>query len=215
MIHETSVVTAFGQRGTGKSTCIRRLSSLFQKRIVIDRLREWKPEGIRHSERFAIVKSFAAFEAWIQNNLQAETFTLVIQFEPFESDDSRSDFFNAVLRFFYTYGSETLENFCIVIEEVDMYASSAYIEPMLKECLITGRHANLAIMAATTRPSHCHKLLISSSDHVFIGRLFESRDIDYFKSAIGDVAERARGLPDFTFIHFQSRHPEATETITL
>ena len=202
----TDVTVIFGQRGSGKSTLGRALSRVYPRCIVFDPLGEWQ-----NGEVFSNYNEFRAL--WLRHYADSE-FTLVFRREAGEGLERASAEFSRCAAAIYATGFAERRKFtelhgvdpapeyglCLVIEEVHFLAPLHALDPWLAESVFTGRHAGLAIIASTQRPASVHKSLVSQASNVFVGRLFEYRDIRYLSDSIGEQASRARDLPAFTFL---------------
>ena len=195
----TDVTIIFGIRGSGKSTLSRQLSSAYPRRVVVDPLSEWTGD----SPDTRIVVGFEAFAQAYADLFSRDRWTLVYQFDPETSDEDQRAEFNAVLRSLYFSGRQSGVGACVVIEEVHTFATPHTMEHWLRQIVLTGRHAHLAVVASTQRPASVNKALVSQAAHVFTGQLFESRDVKYLEETLSsDIAARAAMLPKFTFIGF-------------
>lgn len=201
MLGPTDVVSILGRRGCGKSTLTRKLSALYRRRVVLDRLREWSAEpGAQVAEGFA---GFAA--AWPHVH-DRPRFTLVCQYELGVQPDALAADCNSVIRALYLTGRDG-DGVCLVLEEAQHYATPHRMEPWVAESVFTGRHSGLAIIANSQRPASVHKGLISQSHHLFVGALTERNDLAYLHSMYGDPVLAAQTLPPFEFLHFAHGQP--------
>lgn len=193
----TDITVIFGQRGSGKSTLGRKIASAYPRLIVIDRLMEWEnPDAI-------YCNTFDAFAGAIKSVINSDTFIIVLQFDVEAKTEAQAETFNHALRLAYKGGQISNKNICVLIEEVHFFASPSLIEKWLFECVMTGRHAGLAIIASSQRPASVHKGLVSQAAHVIIGQLFERRDLEYLDQCIGETAWQASTLKKFSFLHYR------------
>lgn len=196
MIGPHDVTSIFGIRGSGKSTLSRNLSSIYPRLIIFDRLGEWGDiDGFNCSD----AESFS--KIWKQT-FRSPSFKIVVSFEPGTDGDDLQREVSSILKTIYNTGRSGLSEYstCLVIEEAQFYSSPQSINPWLFEVCLTGRHAKIAIILNSQRPASIHKSLISQSHNIFVGQLFEMRDIKYLTDTIGDAAFRARSLPQGAFL---------------
>lgn len=200
MLNETDITMIFGMRGSGKSTLTRRLSEVYDRRIVFDRLHEWN-DGI-------IFRNFEQFSnLWAQLH-DKEYFILIFQTDIEAGSDQQSEIFNQILRVIYkTCKMNPGLSTCLIFEEIHFYGGAQFIEPWLWECVLTGRHAGLAIMGNSQRPASVHKSLVSQAANLFVGQLYEPRDMQYLSEAMGQDAFKAKSLPKFSFVFFRPGQP--------
>lgn len=196
-IGEHDVTVIFGRRGCGKSTLTRKLSTIYSRVVIFDRLQEWSD--------CTTFSSFAAFaEWWKKHGARSEAFRVAIQLPAGSDPEHLVDEFNSTMSLVYQTGKAIPGlTTCVVIEEAQFYCGPARIEPWLFEAIHTGRHAGLAIIANSQRPAAVHKSLVSQASNVFSGSLFEMRDIQYLKECFGDSAFKCRTLEKFSFCYFK------------
>jgi len=196
MIGATDITAIFGQRGSGKSDLGKEIARLYPRLIVIDILREWK----KSDDIDLITENFDDAADFLEEKIGQKNFRMVFQFDIDNASDAQKQTFNALLRLIYKRGTLTGENVCLLIEEVQFFCGPAHIEEWLFKCNTVGRHANLAMIMSSQRPAQVHKSIVSQAKNLFIGQLFEHRDIEYLRQTIGDVAENISSLPKFKFI---------------
>lgn len=201
ILGSTDVTVILGLRGCGKSTLSRYLSETYARKIVFDRVSEWnEPNHLK-------CENFGEFRKLYSENFHHDFFTLV--FCPRAGTDLELYAMQCgdVLSTVYKVGREGGGGTCLVIEEAQLLAATHSIHPWLFECILTGRHAELAIIANSQRPASLHKALISQATNVFVGQLFEARDMKYLSETFGDEAFLARTLSKGEFLWFRTGLP--------
>lgn len=93
----------------------------------------------------------------------------------------------------------SVENVCLIVEEVDTYATPNVIPFELKRLLKVGRHFGVSMLFVSRRPAEIHRLITSQSQRFICFRMIEPNDVRYMTSIIG---EAARELPDLPMLHF-------------
>ena len=209
MIGPTDITAIFGQRGSGKSEMGKAVASLYPRLIVIDILREWKKsDGVDF-----ITDKFDAAANFLHEKIGQKKFRMVMQFDIDTDSDTQKATFNALLRLIYKRGILTGENVCLLIEEVQFFCSPASIEEWLFKSITVGRHAHLAMIMSSQRPAQVHKAVVSQAKNLFIGQLFEFRDIEYLRQTVGAVADQVPELEKYKFILniVGEKHPILTD----
>lgn len=189
MLNETSVVTIFGTRGSGKTTVSRSLQKIYSRVIIFDRLREYRKKGEPESTIF--VQSFDDFSQKIKENFDKNKFRIIMEF----SLDADAEEFNEACNLVYHTG-----NCLLVIEEIHHFASPHMLPKKLKELYLTGRHQNIALIATTQRPAELHKTVISQSHFIFAGRVFEPNDIRYLSGFMYEASKQLQKIEKFNFL---------------
>jgi len=178
-----------GVRGCGKSHLCKELQTLWARRIIFDTLDEYS-EGDH-------VYNFEEYSSRLiqYSKEDRDGFCLIYKFDP-ESDTDHFEFDHA-LRLAYYYG-----NVQIVIEEIQVFSSPHNLPKWLKNCLLTGRHQGLSIIATTQRPGELNKTILSQSAHIFCGRIVEGNDVRYLAGFLNQDSEKLSMLPDRRFLYF-------------
>jgi len=92
-----------------------------------------------------------------------------------------------------------LENVCLVIEEVDTFATPTVIPFDLKRVLKVGRHYGVSMVAVSRRPAEINRLITSQAQRFVCFKTIEPNDVRYLTSIIG---ESARELPEIPPLHY-------------
>jgi len=189
-LSSTDIFLSLGRRGSGKSYLLRRISAAYPRKVIFDSLGEYTDtDG-------SLCYSFEEFTQAVLNTEHDSSFTIIFRFDP-EKEDSRPEF-NEALRILWYRG-----NCFVLIEEIQLFASTHAMPLWLKNALLTGRHRNLALGFSTQRPGECHKTIISQANHVFAGSLHEKNDLDYVRSVVGEGAYQCPLLQPRQFIYFR------------
>jgi len=193
----TDKIAIFGRSGCGKSTLQSAVTSCYPRLVVIDRMRE-------HSTGDLITNNFEQYANFLSQamSLNKESFKLVLQFNTEKQTEEQELIFEQAVRLAYKFGEVSGRGVCLSVEEVQFFAPPTYIPHWLKESTLTGRHAGMAVVVSSQRPAAVHKDLVSQASHVFVGQLFEMRDMEYLRHTIGDAAYQAKELGVGKFIHY-------------
>ena len=191
MIVATDCLLTLGRRGCGKTFLNKRLQQLWPRRVVLDQLGEYGPEDGQ------VVFGFDEFTTAIAKleRDKPEKFVLIVHFDP--QSTVSEDEFNEILKLCYFFG-----NLQVVIEEVQLYTTAHQLPHWFRQCLLTGRHRGLSILASTQRPGELHKTILSQCVHIFCGQIFEGNDIRYVTSFLGTSSDRLSSLPPRKFLYF-------------
>lgn len=212
-MNETDIHCIFGMRESGKSYLTAQLADTHARVIVFDRLKEWhtiSPD--------CIADSYISFANIFSRVVTAPYYRIAVQFRRGVSEDEIAEQTESILKLIYDYGFQRNRAMaplpvCIVFEELQFYCNPHHIPPMLSEILFTGRHAKIGIIANTQRPANIHKGFVSQANHLYVGRLFEKRDIEYLtQSSFGADALNALNLKQFHFLH--KAYGEPTRLVT-
>ena len=182
-------------RGCGKSTLTHHLASDYPRKIVFDKLKEW--DGTH------IVRSLDEFKNIWREIFHHESYTIVVHFAFGCGVENIEVVASEIARIVYLTGMESGLETCLIYEEAQFYFPLHALSPVGFELLTTGRHARISVLWNTQRPASVNKLLVSQASQLFIGQLFEMRDVTYLTQSIGDVAQLASELPKLHFLHYQ------------
>lgn len=193
MFQPSEVYCVFGQRGCGKTFLAQKIHSMYPRKIIFDVLDEYN-----HGEFYY---NFNSFSERLVNATNEKHFTIIYKFDLDNTDFTEE--FNQCVRIVFQYGKITGNNVCLVVEELQLFASCHNMPHWFRNVLLLGRHANLSTVMSTQRPAECHKSCISQATHVFCGRLFEPNDIDYCRAVFGNKAFELSGLANRRFLHYR------------
>ncbi len=189
MFASTDCVLVLGTRGCGKSYLSKKCQEAWSRIFIYDTVMEYTDD-----DGF-IVRDFNSFCEFLKSNESSDSFVLIYQASP-EDSDEQEIIFNQIMRVCYYTG-----NMLIVIDEVVNVSSPHNLPKWLKENYLTGRHQNIAVMATTQRPGELHKTILSQSNHIFCGRIVETNDLNYVKSFLNKPKEDLANLPDREFFY--------------
>ncbi len=193
MIDKTDCILIMGRRGCGKSFLAKGIQGIFPRRVIVDTLNEYRPEG---PNQF-LARNFSEFSEKLieykQNNIR--NFVLIFQF-PVESDQFEG-VFNEIMRVCYYF-----KDIQIVIEEVQLHSNTQWLPSWLKKNLLIGRHQGLSLLFTSQRPGEVNKTIVSQCTHIFCGNLIDGNDIKYVSNFLNQDSEKLVNLPDRRFLYF-------------
>lgn len=195
MINPGEHVAIFGMTGSGKSTLTRKVSGLFSRLVVFDRLGEWHEGGVAHD--------FVSFRAIYRANYEQDAFTIIFRPRPGLAPDDFLSEISSILALIYQVEAVNKKGIGIVFEEAWLYAPLHQIPPWLQETMLTGRHHRISVIANAQRPATVSKTLVSQARHLFIGQFYEYRDRKYYEDMFGKIPELAQAPAKFHFYWFK------------
>jgi len=105
-------------------------------------------------------------------------------------------------------------NILMIIEDADLYFSSAHPTEEFKKLLINGSHQNIGVIYTSKRPLGIPKLLLTETTLLFVGNFSIRNDIEYLRS-IFDKADLIKELKRFQFLYKDSSGEEKIYSVTL
>lgn len=92
-----------------------------------------------------------------------------------------------------------LGNVYVIIEEMDEFTTPYYTPIELQQMIKRGRHRGVNVLGVSRRPAEISRLFTSQATRFVVFRMFEPRDIAYYKSIIGPVADCLSQLNNYDF----------------
>lgn len=188
---ETDKIFAMGRSGCGKSYLAKRIQEKYPRKIIFDTLYEYDTKGADVAENFI---SFCEKLKKI-NKEKTKNFTLIYRLD-LDSDDNTAELDEALKLIYY------LGDCLVVIEEVQIFATSHNLPKWLKNMVLTGRHQKIGVLFTSQRMGEINKTVLSQCSHLFIGNMVEQNDQRYISGFIGDDVSELAGLEDREFIYF-------------
>lgn len=192
ILKQTDLFMIFGKRGSGKSTLGKQLQKAFPRRIVLDLMHEYKADSKnKFSFEVNTVENLARVMIAIQKN-GISKFEIIFK-RPINRDLSESDM-ETLFQLVYNFGDVLL-----VIEEIHTYMKREWMPLWLKNLTTLGRHKGVGIMGTSQRPAEVSKTFVSMCSHVFVGRMFERNDVNYFLNSTNIPENKLRNIEPFHF----------------
>lgn len=208
MINPGEHVSIFGMTGCGKSTLTRKLSELYSRKIIFDRLIEWNDD-------YTVCSDFDEFSVLYKQCFEFDEFTIIFRPRAGSETEEITQTTDAILGLIFQIESQESKGIALIFEEVWIYAPLQSCPPWLTQIALTGRHYNVCIIANSQRPAHVSKTLVTQSRHVFIGQFFEANDRKYLFETLGKLEELNSPPPPGEFIWFRPADPKNTRRITV
>lgn len=198
---DASVTAILGMRGSGKSTLTRSLADSHPRRVIFDIMKEWNGP-------FYYARTFDEFANHWRDHSHDPSFTIVVRFPEFSSPETIIELQTQITKLVYLTGQDSETDVCMIFEEAQFYFPNQGLHPVNMHLFTTGRHAHISIIANSQRPALITKLLLSQSEEIYVGKLYEANDIAYLRDCVGDLAFQARELQSLHFIYYPVGHPE-------
>ena len=191
--NQTDKVFAMGRSGCGKSYLAKKIQQKWKKRVIIDALMEYKASENK------IINNFDDFANYlvIQKKNKTKEFSVVYQFNLEANETETQAEFDEIMKLCY-YFSDLL----IVVEEVQIFASTHYLSKWLKNNVLTGRHKNNGLLFTSQRVGEVNKTILPQCSHIFIGNMIEGNDVKYISNFLNQDAKKLSSLKNREFIYF-------------
>lgn len=188
-----------GRRGCGKSFLAKRLQQVWPRRIIIDPTSEYTDRnGKPIFPGAVVVHEFRDFCQKIIELEKLQKFELIYQFDQ-ENQNFEAEF-EELCRIIYYLG-----NVQLVLEEVQLYASTHQLPHWLKQLMLTGRHQGISLLFTSQRPGEINKTIFSQCIHIFCGSIIEGNDLRYVANFLNQDAKLLTMLPDREFLWRSSK----------
>lgn len=179
MKRENEIITILGKKGGGKTSLCANITNPLNRMIIFDYNREY--------ERGLIVTNPVRLTQELQK-YHDTAFRMI-----YRPDDSLliEEHFDGFSKIGYT-----LQNYTLVIEEVDLVSNAQFIPDGLHKIINYGRHKGINLIALSRRARKVPRDLTSNSDKVIIaGPLNEPIDLKYLSEFMDSAdAEKVRDL---------------------
>lgn len=182
------VIFVSGQRGSGKS--------------------HWTKKHLLKLPRVLIYDSLSEYTA----DFNFQDIDSLVDF--LKTDQAVNSFYSAVLD---TYDENEFPLFCraalacdnlyVIIEEIDLFSNPLSTPVELLKLLKYGRHWNLQIIGVSRRPAEVSRHFTAMTTRFVIFNQREPRDISYFRSIIGEHADKIPQLTNYQFLDIDFKNP--------
>lgn len=89
----------------------------------------------------------------------------------------------------------------VLLDEVDLLANThKYSHDNIRKLIHYCRHYAITLICTARRPANIHRDLTALCDKVYLGKLSDSRDIDFYVEQFGPQVYQCRNLPLYKFI---------------
>jgi len=153
------IIGVLGKKGSGKTEFVKSSLANIKRYIVIDPLEEY-PGVIFYDS----VELFAFID-------EVRDVDFKIIYRPLEEEDEEN-FFRIV---------NEINDYTLIMEEVDLWCDSYNIHPELNELTRYGRHYKRNLIWISRNPFEINRFLTRQSDLLVSFRQTEPRDLEYFK----------------------------------
>jgi len=156
---DNHIIGVMGKKGSGKTVFVKDALKSMKRYIVVDTLYEYN--GV-------------VFYNW--NELvcfldEVRDIDFKVIYRPL-SDEDRESFFELI---------NEINNYTLVIEEIDFYCNSHWLHPEIDHLTRYGRHYKRSLIWISRNPFEVNRFLTRESDVLITFRQTEPRDLDYFK----------------------------------
>lgn len=179
MKRENEIITILGKKGGGKTSLAANLTNDCNRLIIFDYNREY--------QRGLVVSTPTQLAKELQKYYES-AFRIIYRPDDSILIDEHFEFFSRI--------AYAMNNYTLLIEEIDLVSSSNFMTEGLQKIINYGRHKGISLIGLSRRAFKVPRDLTSNSDKVMIaGPLNEPRDIKYLAEFMDtEDAEKVRNL---------------------
>lgn len=188
--HSAAVTFVCGQRGTGKTTWIKRQVLELEARLfVFDHMAEFTEVAgadYQHELQDSIL--------FLRRNANGFARSVLVPLE------AGPEVFAVACRVPFA-----IRDLTMVVDEIDTYAGAVRPpSPVEFTRLVNfGRHFGCSLVCASRRPADVSRALTSQARRIVAFRQTEPKDVAYLRSLVGDGASAIPDLPDLHYLAFE------------
>lgn len=178
------VTLAFTVRGGGKSRVLKDLLARSRPRrvVVVDPMREYKGPGV-------LVTSYRDLATYLRRNRPICRVRWQVADTPWDLH------FGELCEIVWA-----MRNVLLVVDELDLFMTARSVPESFRTLVEQGRHRGISVWGATRRTARIPADLSAQADVLYIGRMHEPADLDYWRKVIG--RDNARALLQLRPYHF-------------
>jgi len=185
---KNEIIFVSGQRGSGKTTWVKRYLENLDRFILWDFLAEYD-----QGKRFENIQDFL---------------------EHCEALSEHGGFLDVVLNPidetsfpFFCRAALPLGNLYVIVEELDVVARANWAPIEFQAMVKRGRHYNVNVIGVSRRPAEVSRLFTSQATRFILFRQVEPTDISYFRSMVGIQANKLPSLDQFHYFDIDFDQP--------
>jgi energy-coupling factor transporter ATP-binding protein EcfA2 len=176
------VIFISGQRGSGKSYFAKQLARTLPRCIIWDTLGEYQVD-----RRIFDLDDLIDF--LIEDQKNPHFFS--VAYDSHQPVDDFPDFCRAILARGDIY---------LVVEELDLLSTPFQTPVEFAKLIKYGRHYGIQLVGVSRRPAEISRLFTSQCSRFVIFNQREPKDIVYFRSIIGDAANKLPTMPVYNYL---------------
>lgn len=160
---ENYIIGIMGRKGSGKTEFLKKAIGNIDRYIIVDTLKEY--------EKGVIFDSVYQLKNFIDLHGVNNQFHVI--FRPL-NDES--------MEYFLTTCLTRIQNYTLILEEVDYWCNSYFIHPVLKNMIRYGRHFNKNMLWISRCPYEINRFLTRNCDLIVTFVQTEDRDLKYLNT---------------------------------
>lgn len=171
------ITLVLGKKGYGKSSLVKSVIKDLKRLIVFDYLQEYEGEDFITNPKDLIK---------ILQKKKKGNFKLIYRPSHQIEIDDHFDFFSRICF--------EIENYTLVLEEVDLVSAAGRMPEGLKKIINYGRHRGINVYALSRRAHMVPRDISANSDSIISFNQQEPRDVKYLTDYMGSEGEKVKNL---------------------
>lgn len=177
MKRQNKITVILGKKGHGKTSYVLAQTEDLKRLVIFDYNREY--------EKGKIVTNPRELIAQLRLNM-GNFFRIIYRPDPDIDIETHFDFFSSICF--------KVQNYTVVLEEVDLVSKAGVMPLGLKQIINYGRHQAINVLALSRRAHMVPRDLTANADVIVTFNQQEPRDIKFLTDYMGEAGERVRDL---------------------